>query len=166
MKRGSGGVVSTGDIEAIYGRPGFKLRRAHQISQSIFMEECRELDLTPTQFGILFVVSRQHGLDQKSLPRLLGLDRSTTGMVVKTLERRSLLCRTVDPADRRKLMLRTTAAATCLLERTQDPARRAQERLLRHFSPDERREFMTLLDKLLVANNADIRVPLLHMSGE
>ena len=73
-------------IDDLYGRPGFMLRRAHQIAVSLFMEETGELRITTTQFGILHLLKHSPGLDQISVAKLLGLDRSTTGMVLGTLE--------------------------------------------------------------------------------
>ena len=43
-------------IDTLYRRPGFMIRRAHQISQSVFTEECARLDITATQFGVLSVL--------------------------------------------------------------------------------------------------------------
>jgi hypothetical protein len=39
-------------------RPGFLVRRAHQISQYIFVEECPGLSISATQFGVLWVLGR------------------------------------------------------------------------------------------------------------
>src|SRR4051794_37094568 len=100
-----GGIVPESKLQELYRRPGFMIRRCHQIAASIFADECREFDLTTTQYGILYVLSRHSGLDQISLARLLGLDRSTTGMVVGRLEERQLLRRAIDPDDKRKRLL-------------------------------------------------------------
>ena len=43
-------------LSRLYARPGFLLRRAHQISAAVFEDECRELALTPAQFGVLTVL--------------------------------------------------------------------------------------------------------------
>ena len=40
----------------IYQRPGFLLRRAHQISTAIFERSCAHLGLTPAQYGVLSVL--------------------------------------------------------------------------------------------------------------
>ncbi|HLI11368.1 MAG TPA: MarR family transcriptional regulator [Alphaproteobacteria bacterium] len=148
------------DLKDIYGRPGFKLRRAHQIAQAIFMEECKAFDLTPTQYGVLFVLSLRPGLDQISLARLLGLDRSTTGMVVGILAARDLVRRTVDPRDKRKRTLAVTAAAAKLIDEVQPALRRAQERLLAPFAPTERQTLLDLLDRLLEIGTSETRAPL------
>jgi DNA-binding MarR family transcriptional regulator len=149
------------DLQEIYGRPGFKIRRAHQIAQSIFMEECRAFDLTPTQYGLLFILAKSPGLDQISLARLLGLDRSTAGMVIAALVRRKLIRRSVARHDRRKRTLHPTPAALRLLAEAAPVVSRAQERVLAPFAPAERCLLLSLLDRLLAANNASVRVPLL-----
>jgi hypothetical protein len=46
-------------LQRLYSRPGFLLRRAHQISAAVFEDECRAVGLTPAQFGVLTVL-RQH----------------------------------------------------------------------------------------------------------
>jgi DNA-binding MarR family transcriptional regulator len=144
-----GGIVQDSKLQELYRRPGFMIRRCHQIAAAIFADECREFDLTTTQYGILYVLNRHSGLDQISLARLLGLDRSTTGMVVGRLEERQLLRRAIDPGDKRKRLLELTPAGEKLLARVQPVVRRAQERLFAPFSPEERELLVGLLDRLI-----------------
>lgn len=151
-----GGIVpDSSRLQELYRRPGFMIRRCHQIAVSIFADECRDFDLTTTQYGILFVLSHHRGIDQISLARLLGLDRSTTGMVVGRLEERALLRRTVDPGDKRKRLLELTPAAEKLLVRVQPVVRRAQERLLAPFSAEERHLLTALLDRLIEIDDSE-----------
>jgi DNA-binding MarR family transcriptional regulator len=144
-----GGIVPESRLQELYRRPGFMIRRCHQIAVAIFADECREFDLTTTQYGILYVLGRSPGVDQISIARLLGLDRSTTGMVVGRLEERQLLRRAVDPADKRKRLLELTPAGDKLLTRVQPVVRRAQERLFAPFSTEERELLVKLLDRLI-----------------
>jgi DNA-binding MarR family transcriptional regulator len=144
-----GGIVPESRLQELYRRPGFMIRRCHQIAVSIFADECREFDLTTTQYGILYVLSRHSGIDQISLARLLGLDRSTTGMVVARLEERLLLRRAVDPTDKRKRLLELTPAGEKILTRVQPVVRRAQERLFAPFNAEEREMLVVLLDRLI-----------------
>jgi DNA-binding MarR family transcriptional regulator len=137
------------------------IRRAHQIAVSVFVEETAELGTTTTQYGILYALARRPDIDQISVARLLGLDRSTTGMVLKTLEDSGLVRRVVDKADRRKRSLELTPAGHELLSKLKTPATRAVERLLAPLDPEERAVFLRLLDKLTHAFNATSRVPLL-----
>ncbi len=139
-------------LQELYRRPGFMIRRCHQVAVSVFANECREADLTSTQYGILFVLSQYPGIDQISLARLLCLDRSTTGMVVAKLEERDLLRRATDAQDKRKRVLRLTPAAEELLVRVQPDVRRAQERLLAPFTDSERETLLDLLARLVDAD--------------
>ena len=148
-------------LEELYRRPGFMIRRAHQIAVSLFVEETGELGITNTQFGILLLVKHQPGIDQISVAKLLGLDRSTTGMVLTKLEADGLLQRYVGDDDRRRLNLKLTRAGATMLARLAEPARRAQARVLSAFDEREQEQFLRLLDKFNQAFNGSTRVPLL-----
>src|SRR3977135_2643363 len=100
MRKGT--PVPNDPLAELYRRPGFMIRRAHQIAVALFLEETGELTITATQYGILFVLERRPGIDQISVAKLLGLDRSTTGMVVTKLERAGLIGRDIGTRDRRR----------------------------------------------------------------
>src|ERR1700722_8550934 len=89
-------------LEELYRRPGFMIRRVHQIAVALFIEETGKLGVTNRQYGILFVLKHRPGIDQITVANLLGLDRSTTGMVVKKLEEDGLVARSVGVQDRRR----------------------------------------------------------------
>jgi DNA-binding MarR family transcriptional regulator len=152
--------VPNDTLEDLYVRPGFMIRRAHQIAVSLFLEETGELKITTTQFGILFLLRERPGIDQISVAKLLGLDRSTTGMVLAKLEQAGLIGRTVDANDRRRRCLALTRAGEKMLERLAEPARRARARILSAFEPHERTQFLELLAKLTRAFDDSTRVPL------
>jgi len=157
---GVGGQIRWAPIEGLYGRPGFMIRRAHQIAVSIFLEETGELGITNRQYGILLVLKQQPGIDQISVAKLLGLDRSTTGMVLAKLEESGLVERCVGARDRRRRSLQLTRAGEKMLERLIEPARRAQARVLSAFTPPERAQFLALLDKFIRKFSESTRVPL------
>jgi len=146
-------------IDDLYRRPGFLIRRAHQIAVALFLEETGELGITNRQYGILTALKHQPGLDQISVAKLLGLDRSTTGMVINKLERSGLVERCVAD-DRRRRNLKLTLAGAKVLKRLAEPARRAQARALAPFTPRERVVFLALLDKFTRAFGDQTRVPL------
>src|SRR5215468_8184945 len=135
------------------------IRRAHQISVSLFLAETGALGITNRQYGILFALRHKPGIDQISVARLLGLDRSTTGMVIKKLEQAGLVGRVVGASDRRKASLALTRAGERMLERLVEPAQRAQSRVLSAFTPAERAQFLGLLEKLIAKFNDTTRVP-------
>jgi len=135
------------------------IRRAHQIAVSLFLEETGALGITNRQYGIMLVLKAEPGIDQITVAKLLGLDRSTTGMVLTKLEKAGLVGRVVGRNDRRKRSLKLTPAGGRMLTRLAEPARRAQERVLSAFSPRERETFLDLLDKFARAFNKTTRVP-------
>jgi DNA-binding MarR family transcriptional regulator len=153
--------MSRGSLKDLYRRPGFMIRRAHQIAVSVFLEETAELGVTTTQYGILHILEQRPSIDQISVARLLGLDRSTTGMVVNTLVDAGLVHRIVKATDRRRRLLELSPAGRDLLRKLGRPARRAVERLLSPLDAQERGAFLALLGKLTDAFNATARVPLL-----
>ena len=147
-------------LEELYRRPGFMIRRVHQIAVSLFIEETGKLGVTNRQYGILFVLKHRPGIDQITVANLLGLDRSTTGMVLKKLEEDGLVVRSVGAQDRRRHSLQLTGAGERLLSRLAAPARKAQARALSAFTPREQAVFLQLLDKITRAFNGSTRVPL------
>jgi DNA-binding MarR family transcriptional regulator len=149
-------------LGAIYRRPGFMIRRAHQVAIGIFAEECADLDLTTQQHGVLSALAQFPGIDQISLGRLLGLDRSTVAGVVGRLTDRGLVRRTVSRIDRRRLLLVLRAAGTRALDASHGAAKRAQERLLAPLSAPERTQFLKLLERVLDEHNPSTRVPVSH----
>jgi MarR family transcriptional regulator, lower aerobic nicotinate degradation pathway regulator len=146
-------------LEQLYRRPGFMIRRVHQIAVSLFMEETGKLGVTNRQYGILFVLRHQPGIDQISVANLLGLDRSTTGMVLKKLEEDGLVARSQGARDRRRHSLQLTRSGEKLLRQLTEPARRAQARVLSAFTPREQKLFLQLLGKFISAFNESARVP-------
>src|SRR5690554_4830995 len=81
----AGKTHKTNDIDMIAGgvwsRPGFLIRRLHQIHYAMFFEECKEGGITPVQFGVLTVLAREPWLDQTAIGYEVGLDRTTAADV-------------------------------------------------------------------------------------
>lgn len=152
--------MSNSPLDELYRRPGFLIRRAQQIAVSIFLEETGELGITNTQYGILLVLKHQPGIDQISVAKVLGLDRSTTGMVLGKLEQAGLIGRSLGTRDRRRRNLALTRAGERMLKRLGQPARRAQSRVLSTFTAQEQTAFLGLLEKFVGKFNGSTRVPL------
>jgi DNA-binding MarR family transcriptional regulator len=135
------------------------IRRAHQISVSLFLAETGTLGITNRQYGILLVLKAEPGIDQITVAKLLGLVRSTTGMVLEKLEKAGLVGRVVGKEDRRKRSLKLTPSGERMLKRLAGPAQRAQARVLSAFSASERETFLDLLEKFAQKFNDTTRVP-------
>lgn len=139
--------------------PGHVIRRLHQISVGIFLQETSELAVTPVQYAALQVVHNQPGIDQRTLARAIALDASTTGGVVDRLEARGWLERRMSPDDRRARQLFLTPAGEQGLVDTLPALQRAQDQILAPLTPRQRTEFMRLLQVLVTQNNDLSRAP-------
>jgi MarR family transcriptional regulator, lower aerobic nicotinate degradation pathway regulator len=130
-------------------KAGHLLRRAAQRNLLLFAEAAREFDITHPQYIILLGLALHPGVDQNGLAEAVDLDRWTTGDVVSRLERRGLLTREVDSADRRVRRLHLTPAGAALVQAMEGAGAQVHERLLAPLDAAERGELMRLLRKLL-----------------
>lgn len=134
-------------LARLYARPGFLLRRAHQISAALFENECSHIGLTPAQFGVLTVLRAHTGVDQSSLARALGFDKVTVLRVLRGLESRGLVARSPAPANRKNLSVVLTDAGKSLLNEAQTPADLACRKLLGSLDALQQTQFIELLQR-------------------
>jgi MarR family transcriptional regulator, lower aerobic nicotinate degradation pathway regulator len=141
-------------LQEIYKRPGFMLKRMHQVAMALFLEECKCFGITPSQHQALSGVHSHPGIAQSALGRLIGQDRSTIALVVKSLLDRGLITMTANSADRRSVCLTLEPAGEQMLRQVAPAARRAQEKLLAPLPKEQREAFLVLLTALLDAHGA------------
>jgi MarR family transcriptional regulator, lower aerobic nicotinate degradation pathway regulator len=135
-------------LARLYARPGFLLRRAHQISAAVFEDACRGLELTPAQFGVLTVLQAHPGLGQSSLARALGFDKVTVLRVLRGLQSRGLVRRLPSEDNRRNVSVTLTAEGAELLQRAQKPAEKAYRRLMAPLDRGQQEQLLELLQLL------------------
>jgi MarR family transcriptional regulator, lower aerobic nicotinate degradation pathway regulator len=139
---------SLASLSRLYMRPGFLLRRAHQISAAVFEDECRELALTPAQFGVLTVLKAHPGLGQSSLARALGFDKVTVLRVLRGLEARGMVTRAPASGNKRNVSVALTHRGSALLTQAQKPAEKAYRRLLAPLDKTQQAQLVALLQVL------------------
>lgn len=145
------------NLSQLYARPGFLLRRAHQISTAVFEDECKSLALTPAQFGVLSVLHASPGLDQSSLGRALGFDKVTVMRVMRGLEARGLIVRVYAPTNRRNLSISLSDTGLALLTKTKEPAEQAYNRLMAPLNHEQREQLIFLLQQLTTGLEGEAR---------
>jgi DNA-binding MarR family transcriptional regulator len=145
---------------SLSGRPGFLIRRLHQIHLALFAEECGHFGVTPVQFSLLSVVAGKPGLDQSALALQVGVDRATTANVLARLEANGLLRRGRSATDSRVKLVHLTAAGRRMLGRMDGLARRAHERTLDGLPARDRARFVAFLARLVDAGNEYGRAPM------
>lgn len=147
-------------LDNIYSSPGHLIRRSHQISASLFGEELDGLGLTSVQYAALVAIREQPGVDQRALGRLVAIDRSTIGSVVKGLDQRGLITRVTPQTNLRIKELHLTEDGETLLAKSAAAVAAVQRRLLAPLSPEEQNVFLHLISKLVELNNTHSRAPL------
>ena len=133
-------------------RPGFLLRRAHQVAVAIFSEEIGRLALTPPQHNVLSAILAHPGCHQSEISKLVGYDRATVGALVAALEGRELITRRSSDADKRVRTLALTAAGKRLLHASDQAMGRISERIVAPLAPYERELFIALLGKVALVS--------------
>src|SRR5258707_124441 len=66
----------------LWSRPGYLVRRLHQIHSALFAEECKKFNLTPVQYGLLTVLRHHPGSDQVTIGKEVGIDRTNAAEVL------------------------------------------------------------------------------------
>jgi DNA-binding MarR family transcriptional regulator len=146
--------------ESLWDRPGFLVRRLHQIHVAMFHEECGDFNITPVQFGLLTILDGKSPLDQVTLAAEVGIDRTNVADVVTRLESRGLVERRANQSDRRTRLVSITDDGRTFRQRVQEGMEIAQERFLAPLGEEDRRLFMRLLRDLIEANNETGRAAL------
>jgi len=141
-------------------RPGFLIRRLHQIHVAMFMEECTEFNITPVQYSVLTALVDRPDLDQVTLGAQIGIDRTTTAGVLARLAERGLIQRRASPVDKRMKLAAITAEGRKLLRRMDKKAQRAHDRTLAPLPKEDRAVFLRYLLHLVDASNGYGRAPL------
>lgn len=152
-------------LSDLYQRPGFLLRRTHQISAAVFETACAQVGLTAAQYGVLTVLAVEPGLDQTRLARALAFDKVTVMRVLKGLEERRLVLRERSTVSRRQMTVSLTPLGKEVLEAAREPAERAYQRLLSPLSPAQRRQLIELLQTLTEGLADDARAPFVPLQS-
>jgi len=141
----------------VFEKVGHLVRRLHQISTSVFIDEAKTYNLTPVQFSVLMAVKVLPGIDQVGIGKFVALDRTTVSVVVKRLLERGLVERL--KAKGRKAPLRITGTAAAVIEVMQPRLLNIEQIILSPLSPSEQAMFMKLLVRLVDSNNSLSRAP-------
>src|SRR5215472_9042399 len=102
-------------MDAVYTAPGYLFRRMQQIAVAIFIEECKDFDLTPVQYAALIAIRTHPGIDATRLSAVIAFDRSTLGNVIERLEAKRYIARKPASDDKRVKLLYLTQSGEKLL---------------------------------------------------
>src|SRR5438477_4224522 len=101
-------VMKTGSAWPLEQRPGYLIRRLHQIHVALFQDKCAAFEITPLQYSLLSALAVRGSADQSTLAADVALDRTTTTGALKRLQSRNFIERGIDREDRRARVCRLT----------------------------------------------------------
>jgi DNA-binding MarR family transcriptional regulator len=127
---------------------GYLIRRAQQAHVAAWQREV-SAEVTSVQFGVLNVLAGTPGASQRHLVERLDLDRSTIADIVARLERRGLIERVRDGADKRRNMLHLTSQGEAELAALLPRVARVDEVLTAGLSGDDAATLRRILSVLL-----------------
>jgi DNA-binding MarR family transcriptional regulator len=147
----------------LLARPGFLIRRLHQLHCALFTEETRDFGITPVQYSLMTALDERGELDQNSLALEIGLERTTVADVVLRLHDRGVLERRRSAMDGRVRLVKLTRKGRALLKKMAGAVQRAHERTVAALAQGERDLFLLQMVKLVETNNdisgAPLRLP-------
>lgn len=114
----------------------------------------REHDLRLGHHAILAALDDFGPMSQQQLADSLDFDKSHLVGRIDVLEERRLVTRAQDPDDRRRHRIALTAAGRALLNRLQPVAKQSQKGFLEALTAAEQRTLVSLLRRVLAANDA------------
>lgn len=148
-----------GSLTALWERPGYLIRRLHQIHVAIFLDECADFGITPVQYAVMTALLNDPGTDQVTIARNAGIDRTNVADVLARLAQRGLVEREAGKRDRRMRVARLTKEGDRIARDMEHASLGAQARLMAPLSADKRDQLMSLMSELVDANNEFSRAP-------
>ncbi|RIK95395.1 MAG: MarR family transcriptional regulator [Proteobacteria bacterium] len=127
---------------------GYHVRKAQAIIFDDFMRAMAPERLSPGQFGVLVMISANQGMNQSTLAKALGIERSTMVAVITGLEKRGLIKRLPLATDRRANILALTPKGDLLLDKVKAKVRAHENKVTARLTADETQTLVSLLQKI------------------
>lgn len=148
-----------GSLTSLWERPGYLIRRLHQIHVAIFLEECAEYGITPVQYAVMTALLNHPGADQVTIARDAAIDRTSVADVLARLAQRGLVRREAGKTDRRMRIAVLTAEGERIARDMEHASLSAQAKLMAPLPAAKHAQLMELMTELVEANNEFSRAP-------
>jgi len=127
---------------------GFNLRICYGAAAQIFARAFASLDLAPIQFAALEFIANTPDRAQTEIAEQIGTAPSVLVGPLEKLERRGLITRGRDAADRRRFVVRPTDEGRTLLSEAHERIEEVENELTRDLDTTERTELLRLLRRV------------------
>ena len=112
-------------------------------------------ELTKPQYSVLRSVAEHPGIEQVILTEAAVCTKATLAEMLSRMEKRGLVRRESDPADKRRRFIWLTARGMALLNTRQPTGNAVDPHFLSRLTPEERHVFSALIEKMLEPENSD-----------
>jgi MarR family transcriptional regulator, lower aerobic nicotinate degradation pathway regulator len=139
---------------SLLDQPSYLASQVSKYGRRLIESTLAQRDLGLIHYAVLTALDDLGPLSQQELAGSLDIDKSHLVAHIDRLEDRELALRTKDPADRRRNQVRLTPAGKALVDELHPVGRRSQHGLLEVLSAPERETLVSLLRRVLEANDA------------
>jgi DNA-binding MarR family transcriptional regulator len=129
-------------------RIGFLLTQLGSVAAESFATKTRELGISPPEAGVMRILGRQVGINQRELADKLGVAQSRVVALVDSLESAGLIVRERSATDRRSQVLHVTDSGRGLLAKLRTVAEAHEAEIAVRLSATDREQLYELLLKL------------------
>ncbi|ROO86130.1 DNA-binding MarR family transcriptional regulator [Actinocorallia herbida] len=129
----------------------YSIKQVELATRARLDELLRPSGLTTLQYTALTVLERRSGLSGAELARNSFVTPQSMADVIAAIERRGLISRSVDPANRRRHILGLTDAGRRFLAEYAEPVAALEEQMLKGFTGTEREAFRDYLNRARTA---------------
>lgn len=129
---------------------------ANRVSATIAQDYQARFDLTIPEWRVMAVLGMRPGLSAGEVASFTEMDKVTVSRAVARLIEAGRLVRATAPEDRRRSVLRLSAAGRRIYREIVPRALEHEARVAAALGPEERRQLDGLIDKLLAAAAADL----------
>ncbi|MEA3132184.1 MAG: hypothetical protein QOG17_30 [Gammaproteobacteria bacterium] len=126
----------------------FRLRRAQEASSQALVRPAGDDDLKLGSFALLKLIHENPGINQTSLSKANGRDKSTLTSSLRKLEQRGFISRRRESSDMRNFTLSLTGAGVEELELLQSYAHMHEQKLRRIVGASKVQEFLETLERV------------------
>ena len=106
-------------------------------------------DLTKPQYAVMRALAEQPGIEQVTLTEAAVCTKATLAEMLSRMEKRDLVKREHDPADKRRRFVYLTAQGEALLASATPLGNSVDEEFLGRLSDEEREQFTRLVSKMM-----------------
>ena len=129
-------------------RLGHQLKHAFFALEALHAEHLADSPVNVRELAVLLLLDGREPESQQQAAERLGVDRTTMVGLLDGLERKGLVVRQPDQADRRRNVVALTDAGRAAMKETKAASDRAERELLSGLSAAEAKQFRDLLSRI------------------